>query len=134
MSAEFSIEVDPQRDLVRIRMAGFFRPADIADFVEARQAAHEALGCAPNAHLTLNDIRGMSIQAHDVVDAFREMLAAPEYRSRRLAFVVANTLARSQAIRAIESREARWFEDNAQAEAWLFADELAEMPRRRAAG
>jgi hypothetical protein len=134
MSAEFSIEVDPQRDLVRIRMAGFFRPADVADFLDARRAAHEKLGCAPNAHLTLNDIRGMSIQAHEVVDAFRETLAAPEYRSRRLAFVVANTLARSQAIRAIESRDARWFEDPAKAEAWLFADELAEMPLRRAAG
>ena len=48
----------------------------------------KALGCAPNAHLTLNDIRGMNVQAQDIVDAFQEMLAAPEYRSRRLAFVV----------------------------------------------
>jgi len=134
MSAEFSIEVDPGRDLVRIRMAGFFRPHNVADFLVARRAAHEELTCAPNAHLTINDIREMSIQAHDVVDAFREMLAAPEYRSRRLAFVVANTLARSQALRALESREARWFTDPEQAEAWLFADDLAEMPLRQAAG
>jgi hypothetical protein len=134
MSAEFSIQVDPQRDLVRITMAGFFKQADIADFLEARRAAHEKLRCAPNAHLTINDIRGMSIQSHDVVDAFRAMLAAPEYRSRRLAFVVGYTLARSQAIRAIESRAAQWFEDPAKAEAWLFADDLAEMPLRRAVG
>jgi hypothetical protein len=131
MKAEFSIDVDPRCDLVRIRMAGFFRKGDIADFLAARRAAHEELRCAPNAHLTINDIRGMDIQAHDIVDSFREMLAAPEYRSRRLAFVVGNTLARSQAIRAIESREARWFTDPAIAEAWLFADELAEMPLRR---
>ena len=134
MNAEFSFEVEPWRDLVRIRMAGFFRKADIADFLEARRAAHERLDCAPNAHLTLNDIRGMDIQSHDVVDAFREMLAAPDYRSRRLAFVVANTLARSQAIRALESREARWFTDPERAEAWLMADELDEAPLRRAAG
>ena len=134
MSAEFSIQVDPQNDLVRIWMAGFFRQADIADFLEARRQAHEQLSCAPNAHLTINDIRGMSIQSHDVVDAFRAMLAAPEYRSRRLAFVVGYTLARSQAIRALESRAARWFDDPAKAEAWLFAEELAEMPLRRAAG
>jgi len=134
MKAEFSFEVDPLRDLVRIRMGGFFRRADIADFVEARRAAHAALQCPPNAHLTINDIRAMDIQSHDIVEAFREMLAAPEYRSRRLAFVVANTLARSQAIRALESREARWFTDPAQAEAWLFADEQEEAPRRRAAG
>jgi hypothetical protein len=93
--------------------------------------AHEELCCAPNAHLTINDIRGMDIQSHDIVDSFREMLAAPEYRSRRLAFVVGYTLARSQAIRALESRQARWFTDTAHAEAWLFADELAEMPLRR---
>ena len=134
MSAEFSFEVDPRRDLVRIRMAGFFRRDDIADFLEARRVAHEQLRCAPNAHLTINDIRGMSIQSHDIVDSFREMLAAPEYRSRRLAFVVGYNLARSQAIRALESRAARWFDDPAKAEAWLFADELEEAPLRRAAG
>ena len=134
MSAEFSFEVDPQRDLVRITMSGFFKKTDIAAFIEARRVAHQQLACAPNAHLTLNDIRGMSIQSHDIVDSFREMLAAPEYRSRRLAFVVGYTLARSQAIRALESRAARWFDDTAKAEAWLFADDLAEMPLRRAAG
>jgi len=134
MKAEFSFEVDPLRDLVRIRMGGFFRRADIADFVEARRAAHAALQCPPNTHLTINDIRAMDIQSHDIVDAFREMLAAPEYRSRRLAFVVANTLARSQAIRALESREARWFTDPAKAEAWLFEEDFTEAPLRRAAG
>ena len=134
MSAEFSFDVDPKRDLVRIKMAGFFKQDDIAAFIAARRTAHEKLRCAPNMHVTLNDIRGMSIQSHDVVDAFREMLAAREYRSRRLAFIVGYTLARSQAIRALESREARWFDDPAQAEAWLFADEKSEMPLRRAAG
>ena len=134
MKAEFTFEVDPARDLVRIRMAGFFRQADIADFLEARRAAHQKLTCPPNAHLTINDIRGMDIQSHDIVDAFREMLAASEYRSRRLAFVVGYTLARSQVIRALESRAARWFDDPAKAEAWLLAEELAEMPLRRAAG
>jgi hypothetical protein len=134
MSAEFSFAVDPRRDLVRIRMAGFFKQADIADFLAARRTAHRALTCAPNQHLTLNDISEMSIQSHDVVEAFREMLAAPDYRSRRLAFLVGYTLARSQAIRAIDSREARCFSDPEAAEAWLFADEQDEAPLRRAAG
>jgi hypothetical protein len=131
MSAEFSFDVDPQRDLVRIRMSGFFKQADIADFIEARRVAHQALTCAPNAHLTVNDLRGMSIQSHDIVDAFKDVLAAPEYRSRRLAFVVGYTLARSQAIRAIESRAARWFSDPVEAEAWLFADDVDEAQLRR---
>jgi hypothetical protein len=134
MKAEFSFKVEPARNLVRIRMAGFFRQADIAAFLEARRVAHQKLRCPPNAHVTLNDIRGMDIQSHDIVDAFQAMLAAPEYRSRRLAFVVGYTLARAQAIRALESRSARWFSDPAEAEAWLLADEPDEVPLRRAAG
>jgi len=134
MKAEFSFKVEPARDLVRIRMAGFFRPADIAAFLEARRVAHRKLRCPPNAHVTLTDIRGMDIQSQDIVDAFQAMLAAPEYRSRRLAFVVGYTLARAQAIRALESRAARWFNDPAEAEAWLLAEEPEEAPLRRAAG
>jgi hypothetical protein len=134
MKAEFSFEVEPARNLVRIRMAGFFRRADIAAFLEARRVAHQKLRCPPNAHVTLNDIRGMDIQSHDIVDAFQAMLAAPEYRSRRLAFVVGYTLARAQAIRALESRSARWFTDPIQAEAWLMSAPPEAMPLRRAAG
>jgi hypothetical protein len=52
MTAKFSIDVEPNRDLVRITMSGFFQHADIAEFVEARRIAHQALRCAPNAHLT----------------------------------------------------------------------------------
>jgi hypothetical protein len=134
MTATFSIHVDPERDLVRIRMGGFFRQADIADFLEKRRLAHQALRCAPNDHVTLTDIREMSIQSHDVVDAFQALLAGSEYRSRRLAFVVGYTLARAQAIRALETRSARWFENPVEAEAWLLADEAEEAPLRRATG
>src|SRR5687768_10301182 len=96
MSAKFSFQIDPLRGLVRITMKGLFTPDDVGEFVRARREAHRQLGCAPNMHLTLNDVRGMKIQPQDVVTAFRELLADPEYRSRRLAFVAGQTLARSQ--------------------------------------
>ncbi|WP_213982256.1 hypothetical protein [Sphingomonas sp. dw_22] len=105
MSAEYSIAVDPSRDLVRIRMSGFFTHADIEGFLAARNEAHAQLTCRPNAHLTLNDIRAM--------------LAAPDYRSRRLAFIVSSTLARSQLGRALAERDARCFEEPEAAERWL---------------
>ena len=130
MSADFSIHVDPVRNLVRIVMSGFFTEADIAAFAEARRQAHKRLRCAPNAHLTLNDLRGMKIQPSETVAAFQAMLAAPEYRSRRLAFVIGPTLTRGQLQRAIGGRDARCFEDPAEAEAWLFA----EQPELRRAG
>lgn len=122
MSARFAFDVDPARDLVRITMSGFYEQPDIEAFLEARRKAHMALRCAPNQHLTLNDLRGMKIQSQEMVDSFRALLAAPEYRSRRLAFVTSPTLATSQLKRALASRTARCFTDMDKAEAWLFSD------------
>lgn len=134
MSAHFSFEIDRRRGLVRIVMSGFFLAGDIARFIEARRKAHEALGWPPNTHVTLNDIRGMKIQSQDVVAAFQEMLTASDYRSRRLAFVIGCTLARGQVNRALAGRDARCFEDEADAEAWLADEQQIELtPLRRAA-
>ncbi|HWK34828.1 hypothetical protein [Sphingomonas sp.] len=126
MDAHFTIDVDPERDLVRIAMDGFFNLADIDRFLEARAEAHKALTCAPNAHLTINDLRGMKIQSKDSVARFGALLAGPEYRSRRLAFVVGPTLARGQLARLITHRTARCFDTPAIAEAWLF-DESGQV-------
>ena len=122
MSAEFSIDADPSRDLIRIRMAGFFTQPDILAFVAARRAAHAELRCGPNQHVTLNDVRDMKIQSQDMVDAFRAMLSDPAYRSRRLAFIVGPTLTRTQLSRAIAGRDARCFDDSWAAEAWLYSE------------
>ena len=126
MNASFSFEIDRARDLVRIQMSGLFLPDDIATFLEARRRAHAELGCAPNRHLTLNDVRQMKIQTQDVVAEFRLMLSDPAYRSRRLAFVAAPTLARGQLLRALQDRDARCFETIEAAEAWLFAEARSE--------
>ena len=123
MSAEFSIKADPSRDLIRIRMAGFFTPDDMRAFVEARRTAHAELRCRPNRHVTLNDVRDMKIQSQEMVDAFRALLADPAYRSRRLAFVVGPTLTRTQLTRAISNREARCFDNCWAAESWLFSSD-----------
>ena len=131
MTARFSFQVDPARDLVRITMGGLFTPDDIAAFAEARRAAHCKLRCPANAHVTLNDLRELKIQPQEVVTAFREMLAAPDYRSRRLAFVCGPTLARNQLTRALATRDARCFDDPVSAEAWLLSE---GSEGRRAAG
>lgn len=131
MSAVFAFDVDPSRNLVRIKMSGFFSLHDIETFLDARREAHARLTCAPNEHVTLNDLRGMKIQSHESVVAFRQMLAAPEFRSRRLAFVVALTLAQGQLLRALEGRDnVSCFEDSAAAEAWLLSANEEFEPRR----
>ena len=123
MSAEFSIDADSSNDLIRIRMAGFFTEADILAFLAARREAHAKLRCGMNQHVTLNDLRDMKIQSQEMVDAFRAVLADPLYRSRRLAFVVGPTLARTQLMRAVAGRNVRCFDDIWTAEAWLRLDD-----------
>lgn len=116
-------------------MAGLFTRDDIAAFLEARRRAHAELDCAPNQHMTLNDLRGMKIQPQEAVAAFRLMLSDPAYRSRRLAFVVGRTLARSQLERALNDRDhVRCFDDVADAEAWLLDGEPVAVPLHRAVG
>ncbi len=53
------------------------------------------------------------------------MLAGPHYRSRKLAFVFSQSLARMQLLRASEGRAARFFTDIEEAEAWLLAEDDA---------
>jgi hypothetical protein len=122
MSAQFTISVDPARHLVRIAMSGFFTPEDVTRFVRERAVAHQQLRCGPNQHVTINDLRAMKVQPQDTVATFGAVLSDPRYRSRKLAFVVSKTLARSQLGRALAGRDARCFETVAEAELWALAD------------
>lgn len=131
MSANFSFDVDVARDMVIITLGGFFSRADIEAFLAAREAAHAQLRCGPNEHVTLADVRDMKIQAQDIVAEWGNVLSGSAYRSRKLAFVQASTLARMQLKRAAAMRDVQYFTTIPDAEAWLFADDdHEEMPRR----
>lgn len=127
MQASYHFAVDSARSLVRITMSGFFAADDVARFVTARDRAFQQLLCAPNAHCTLVDIRAMAIQSQGAVAQFRSILAHGSARSRRLAFVVGASLARMQVMRAAAGRDARFFSDMAEAEAWLMQPDDAEI-------
>lgn len=119
MRPEYEIDVDVARSLVRMRLAGFFDDHAIRRYLAARKLALLRLRCGPNEHLSLTDVRGMAIQTQDMVTRWGQVLADPAYRSKRLAFVVASTLARMQLQRAIGGRDARCFTDMAEAEQWV---------------
>ena len=134
MNDKFTFTLDRARGLVRIRMQGFYGIEDVEAFFAARRRAHAELGLPPNRHLTLNDVRDMKIQSQEAVAAFRLMLSDPAWRSRRLAFVAGQTLARSQLMRALAGRDdAGCFENVTEAEAWLL-DEMPAVRLRSAAG
>ncbi|RYE95072.1 MAG: hypothetical protein EOO77_43510 [Oxalobacteraceae bacterium] len=119
MKAKFDISVDAKRSLVRMTMSGFFASEDIAQFVIARDEAYKMLRCRANEHLTLVDIREMDIQAQDIVVAFQRVLADPSTASKRIAFVIARSLACMQIKRAADSRDASYFAEVDEAEHWL---------------
>lgn len=130
MNAHYKVEADPVTNVVRHYLGGFFEAADVERYVAARNAAHLKLTSAPNQHVTLVDVRDMKIQPQEMVPAFAAMMSNPQYRSRKLAFVVSLSLARMQLVRASEGRAARFFTDMDEAEAWLMShdDEAAEPP------
>lgn len=127
MTALFTISSEPDRDLVRITMAGFYLAEDVVAFRTERDREMTKLHCGPNCHLTIVDVREIKIQSQDMVEQFHRVLAEPKLQSLRLAFIVATSLARTQLTRAIANRPSvRCFTEPAEAEDWvLHGDALA---------
>lgn len=119
MSASYTVIAQPERDLIRITLSGFFDSAGLAGFERARYVAHARLRCAPNQHGTLVDVRDLRIQARDVFEAFRAMVADPVTRARRLALVAGDAAIRMQVRRLIDRDDMRCFADVPAAERWL---------------
>ena len=132
MRDKFTFTLDRERGLVRIKLQGFWSLRDVEAFFETRRKALAELGLPRNQHMTMTDVRGMKIQAQDVILSFQAGLAVPEEKARKLAIVVDAAMARGQANRAIASVDTRYFTDPDAAEAWLFAGEPAAQELRRA--
>jgi hypothetical protein len=119
----FTIETDPARSLVRVRMAGFMSPDEVEDFSRAEQAAVAEMGLGSGEFLLLVDTVGAVIQSQETVAAFAGIVADSPLKARRIAVVRANTLTRMQTQRILMVREdTAIFSTLAEAEAWLFAE------------
>ena len=125
MSATFSISVDVQHSLVRLTLSGFFELEDVERMADAHRAALRQLRCPPNQHLTLVDARDLDIQAQESVAEFQRVLADRTAASRRIAFLVPLSLARTQVRRAAEGRDAGYFMSPDEAESWLLDENAA---------
>ncbi|WP_066483578.1 hypothetical protein [Sphingomonas sp. CCH13-B11] len=120
MNGHFSVDVDPARRLIKVKMGGFFSLDDVAGYHDAVHRATARAGGLPSQQRMICDISDMRIQTQDVVDAFRRVMGDPKYRQRKVGFVVASSLARMQLLRVIGSRNAQCFATEAEAEDWVF--------------
>ena len=121
MSASFSISIEPDYDLIRIDIIGFFSGDDVTRFTHELGFFMGRLRCRPNAHITLCNVSGMKIQSQEMVAAFSKVVGDPVFRSRKLAFVTGSTLARMQTRRLTDRDGVAYFTEAADARAWLLA-------------
>ncbi len=124
MGASFTVTVEPERDLIRLTLAGLFETSDAHAFDRQRRAGMRGLRCRPNQHLTLVDISAMKIQPQDILPLFADILADPRTHARRLAFVTGASLARMQIKRLPQRASVAVFATAAAAEGWLFAGSM----------
>ncbi|WP_311270269.1 hypothetical protein [Sphingobium sp. WCS2017Hpa-17] len=118
MDATYTVTPDKSRNLARVKMAGFFDQKEVQEFAATYRQVLAHLK-APG-HLTLVDIVGMKIQAQDIVGSFAALLASPDVRSKKLAFVCSSSLSRLQAQRLTDRQGVEFFDRVDDAEAWLF--------------
>lgn len=129
MRAEYSFEIEPARRLLVLRMSGFFDLEAMAALDRARHHAQIALGCAPNTHRTLMDVRRTRIRCEDVRTAFCELLGRKQLVAHRISLLVADCSEPPDGAEALDLRKGRWFDDPTLAEAWLFDE--APVPASR---
>lgn len=122
MAPRFTITADPALNLVTIVIGGFFAQPAIDAFERERDVAHRKLRCGPNQHLTLVDMREMMIQSQEAIAGFQRVLNNHATKSKRIAIVTSQTLARMQVERAAERRDVQYFSgEPAEAREWLLA-------------
>jgi hypothetical protein len=123
MAGQFSIELVGGQ-LLLYKLSGFFDAQDLRRFQAEIDAAFARLTCPPNTHLSLLNVSECALQSQAVVAGFEQLLARPDRRARRTAFVLETSLARMQVRRLLPARpDTAMFEDEASALAWLRADD-----------
>lgn len=119
MAGHFTIEIDSPRKLLRVCLSGFYSVEDVERYHAAVDEASIALGGPPSRQRMICDVTEMRIQAQDVVAAFQKVMGDPKYRARRVAFVVASSLARMQVQRVAGNRDTQLFDNAGEALEWL---------------
>ena len=117
--AQHAISVDPARNLVILRLAGFLTPEDVQRIAAEEQAAVRTLGVPSGVHNFLIDTRALDTQAGEIVDLVQHMTDPVPLKPRRLAIIARYGINKIQARRMIADREIGLFDTEDEALAYL---------------
>lgn len=120
----FTIEANPRTSHVRMALRGLWTDAITLTFKQALVAVVSkmiAAGAPFGTYRTLVDLRDQGILPKTVADLAMDLATGPGAASERIAVVVLNTLHKLQLTRVAAVDQLRVFQDQAEAEAWVFA-------------
>jgi hypothetical protein len=124
--ARQEIEIDRDRNLVVVKVSGFFSPEAAHRATMETRYAIQSLGSAVGQHLTLYDMTETAPSTAETVELIRMGFANPVYRplwARKVAFCSPSSLLRRQIERIREARaDIGNIETRDEALAWLLAD------------
>ena len=119
----YSITLDHQNRRIRADLTGFMTPDEVMRFSADQQGALADAGWASGTFDLLMVTDGGIVQSQETVAAFQSLIVNSPIKSRRLATVRSNPLARMQTTRIVKMREnAAMFESLEDAIEWLEAE------------
>ena len=125
MQTKYRIDVDPQRQLVHLRLLGQWdRPTLTAYRQELRNAMQTfaAQGARPGEYLLLIDVREHGVQPKEVAAEHQEIIAEYIPLARRRALVMSASALHALQVRRISpTPDVDMFRTDEEALAWLLA-------------
>jgi hypothetical protein len=123
-----TIDFDVARKLVSAKLIGFWDIETAKAFAVDQQLAVRRVCNGPDQHLVLADLTDFNLQSQAVVVVCQDLITKSHFRSRRLAVVAGDGLARIQIKRILLRDRMQVFSSVDEAMAWLLADDADVGP------
>jgi hypothetical protein len=115
----FEIQSDHDQNIVRIVVAGFWRPDDFVDFVAAITAEERYFASRSQSFRAICDARQFNVQGGDIIQMFSGFFDRPGIPITQAALVISSTLLKLQAMRVATDSKYRFFDNVDEAEEWI---------------
>lgn len=122
MDRMYALTIEPARDLMRIKVAGFRSAAVMTAYIAEERRQVEALGRSGGCQRILVDMSQYPIQASEIAEAHAKIIArGKKVMKARTAVVMTSALSRMQAMRVTDLAAAELFDDELSARRWLLS-------------